>query len=68
MLDLINSFTDYYLRGGYLFIPNEFEFWQGDANNLDDRIRFRRPLKDEDLSNPIITVGENNWIIERLAP
>jgi pyridoxamine 5'-phosphate oxidase len=39
--------------GGYLVRPIELEFWQGRANRLHDRIRYR--LSDK-------------WIIERLAP
>ncbi len=40
--------------GGYCIIPSEFEFWQGRANRLHDRIRF---------SNK-----KNEWMISRLAP
>ena len=40
--------------GGYLFKPLRFEFWQGRASRLHDRILFS---KDED-----------NWKLERLAP
>ena len=40
--------------GGYLVSPVSIEFWQGRANRLHDRIRYR-------LIN-------NDWIIERLAP
>ncbi len=39
--------------GGYCVIPIEFEFWQGRANRLHDRIRFS---------------NKENWIIERLCP
>ena len=55
-------------RGGYLVIPEEFEFWQGNDIRLHDRLRFRKPQENEDLTNEAITVGENGWIIERLAP
>jgi len=40
--------------GGYSVSPIEFEFWQGRANRLHDRIRFSK--KDE------------KWIIDRLSP
>jgi pyridoxamine 5'-phosphate oxidase len=40
--------------GGYRLIPETFEFWQGRANRLHDRIRFTR------------TTGD--WKIDRLAP
>ena len=40
--------------GGYILKPNYFEFWQGRANRLHDRI---------------IYLQENNsWNIKRLAP
>lgn len=39
--------------GGYLVRPLEVEFWQGRANRLHDRIRYRK---------------ENGWIRERLSP
>ena len=40
--------------GGYRVIPETFEFWQGRANRLHDRLRFTR------------TGGE--WTIDRLHP
>ncbi len=40
--------------GGYQIIPSEFEFWQGRANRLHDRIRYQ---KEGDL-----------WITKRLSP
>jgi pyridoxamine 5'-phosphate oxidase len=40
--------------GGYRVIPETFEFWQGRANRLHDRLRFRRKG------------GE--WTIDRLYP
>jgi len=54
--------------GGFLLVPEEIEFWQGNDIRLHDRLRFRRPLKNEDLTKTGLTVGENNWVIERLAP
>jgi pyridoxamine 5'-phosphate oxidase len=41
--------------GGYLVTPLEVEFWQGRANRLHDRIRYR---SESDFS----------WSIERLSP
>ncbi len=40
--------------GGYNVIPAVFEFWQGRADRLHDRIRYRKE--------------DGSWIIERLAP
>ncbi|MBG6129735.1 pyridoxamine 5'-phosphate oxidase [Aquimarina sp. EL_43] len=40
--------------GGYCIAPIEFEFWQGRANRLHDRIRYANQKK--------------NWQIERLSP
>jgi len=40
--------------GGYRFIPEEFEFWQGRANRLHDRIRYKK--------------NGDSWLIERLSP
>ena len=42
-----------------MFVPEEFEFWEGGVNGLDDRVRFRKPAADE-------KVGEQEWIKERL--
>ena len=40
--------------GGYRVVPDEFEFWQGRASRLHDRLRYR--------------VGQGAWARERLAP
>jgi pyridoxamine 5'-phosphate oxidase len=40
--------------GGYRVVPHTIEFWQGRANRLHDRLRYRKS-------------GEG-WTIERLAP
>ena len=41
--------------GGYIVKPVEIEFWQGRANRLHDRIRFK-------LS------ANNSWDMDRLSP
>ena len=41
--------------GGYRVLPEEIEFWQGRANRLHDRVRYRR-------------VEHGAWRIERLSP
>lgn len=40
--------------GGYRLVPDRFEFWQGRASRLHDRIRYQRE--------------GDNWHIARLAP
>jgi pyridoxamine 5'-phosphate oxidase len=42
--------------GGWLLVPEVFEFWQGRPNRLHDRFRYRRDDATQD------------WVIERLAP
>jgi pyridoxamine 5'-phosphate oxidase len=41
--------------GGYRVVPEEFEFWQGRASRLHDRLQYRRQ-------------ADGSWIRERLAP
>ncbi len=41
--------------GGFRVRPDDFEFWQGRANRLHDRFRYRR-------------ADAGGWTIERLAP
>lgn len=40
--------------GGYILIPDSYEFWQGRENRLNDRIRY--------------SLIEGKWVIDRLAP
>lgn len=41
--------------GGFRVVPSAIEFWQGRANRLHDRLRFRHD-------------GTGPWIVERLSP
>jgi pyridoxamine 5'-phosphate oxidase len=41
--------------GGYRVVPDEFEFWQGRASRLHDRLQYRRQ-------------ADGSWARERLAP
>ena len=41
--------------GGMRVVPDEVEFWQGRADRLHDRLRYRRE-------------GAGAWIVERLSP
>lgn len=55
--------------GGYLVVPNRFEFWQGNTNRVHDRIIFRRKLNDEEKLDPKLTKEVNDgWLMERLLP
>ena len=40
--------------GGYRVVPDSVEFWQGRANRMHDRLRYRR--------------SATRWVVERLAP
>ena len=41
--------------GGYCVVPDEFEFWQGRASRLHDRLQYRKQI-------------DGSWVRERLAP
>jgi pyridoxamine 5'-phosphate oxidase len=41
--------------GGYRVLPDEFEFWQGRASRLHDRLRYSKQ-------------ADGSWLRERLAP
>jgi pyridoxamine 5'-phosphate oxidase len=41
--------------GGLRVVPDTVEFWQGRANRLHDRLRYRRQ-------------ADGEWVVERLAP
>ena len=63
---LINLF--FLRRGGYIVIPEAFEFWQGQSTRIHDRIRFRRPVSSEEPDGVLTHQGDQGWIYERLAP
>lgn len=54
--------------GGFVIIPENFEFWQGQSNRLHDRIRFRRKHENEIVDNKIVKLAEDGWVFERLQP
>lgn len=54
--------------GGFLLVPETIEFWCGRSNRLHDRIRFRRPKKDEVINTALTKEGDNGWLYERLSP
>lgn len=54
--------------GGYLVVPQRFEFWQGNTNRVHDRIMFRRAQKDEKIDGKISREAENGWVMERMLP
>lgn len=54
--------------GGYLIVPNRFEFWQGNTNRLHDRIIFRRPDEGQQVDGKLTRPAENGWVMERMLP
>lgn len=54
--------------GGYLVVPERFEFWQGNTNRLHDRILFRRSQDAEQVDGKLSKLAENGWIMERMMP
>jgi len=54
--------------GGYLVIPDSFEFWCGGSGRLHDRMRFRRLNEGESLDMTLTQHGDSGWIYERLSP
>ncbi|KRX93725.1 Pyridoxine-5'-phosphate oxidase, partial [Trichinella pseudospiralis] len=51
--------------GGYVLVPNYFEFWQGQSSRLHDRLRFRKQKAGEMIDPSVTHRGEDDWIFER---
>ena len=69
--DLVRAATDRFAGadvprpahwGGWVLVPETFEFWQGRPNRLHDRFRYRQPGEGDQAATG------TTWIIERLAP
>lgn len=54
--------------GGYIVVPNYIEFFQGQADRLHDRIRFRKARAKEWVDDHYTYLGEDDWVYERLQP
>ena len=54
--------------GGYRVVPQMVEFWQGQSTRIHDRIRFRRKDDEENIDPDLTVIGDQGWLIERLAP
>ena len=58
----------FFSRGGYILEPECIEFWQGQSSRLHDRLLFRKLEEGEMFDSTQMKAGDDNWIIERLAP
>lgn len=54
--------------GGFIVVPDTFEFWCGKSNRLHDRIGFRYPKSGELIDSSLTKYGCNGWLYERLSP
>jgi len=54
--------------GGYVLVPNQFEFWHGSEDRLHDRILFRKLKPNEIVDDKCLRKGEDDWFYERLQP
>lgn len=55
-------------RGGYLFKPRSYEFWQGQTTRFHDRIQIKRIDPDDEIDESITKPAGNGWYYERLCP
>ncbi|XP_071945084.1 pyridoxine/pyridoxamine 5'-phosphate oxidase-like isoform X2 [Antedon mediterranea] len=54
--------------GGYIVIPDQIEFWQGQSNRIHDRIVFRKLRENETVDQVLLHNGEGDWVYERQQP
>ncbi|CAG0919382.1 unnamed protein product [Notodromas monacha] len=54
--------------GGYVLRAERVEFWRGQSSRVHDRIRFRKPEKDEKVDGVLVHPGLHDWVYERLGP
>ncbi|ODN05762.1 Pyridoxine-5'-phosphate oxidase [Orchesella cincta] len=57
--------------GGFRLVPQMIEFYQGQRDTINDRIRFRKVSETDTPSaadEPGVSVGDDGWVYERLEP
>ncbi|KAG9508957.1 Pyridoxine-5'-phosphate oxidase, partial [Fragariocoptes setiger] len=54
--------------GGFLVVPDKFEFWQGNTDRVHDRLIFRKSGPNETINPQLTKPAENCWVLERMLP